>query len=278
METLYTTIILGIIEGLTEFLPISSTGHLIIATDILKLNQEKYTSFNIIIQLGAILAVVFLYHERFKQFLNLKNFRAAIVDIEKKVAPTELNALHIAIAILPTLAIGFVGRHFIKAHLFNPIVVVCSLVVVGIIMLIVEKIKPAPTLTSVDQISYRNAFIIGLSQCFALIPGVSRSGATMLCAMVRKVDVKSAAHFSFLISVPVIGIATCYEFLKSYSTFNANDSLQLLIGFIISFIVAIAAVKGFLAALTKLSLSPFAVYRIALGLWYYWFFLRSIYH
>lgn len=260
MEGLYTAFILGIIEGLTEFLPISSTGHLIIATDILKLNQEKYSSFNIIIQLGAILAVVFLYHTRFTSFL-------------KRPDKNQLNIYHIGIAITPTLLIGYFSRHFIKAHLFNPTVVIGSLVIVGVIMLIVEKLKPAPTKKSIDDLSYQDAFIIGLSQCFALIPGVSRSGATMLMAMLRRVNVKAAADFSFLISVPVIAIATAYEFLKSYKTFSTSDGLQLLVGFGVSFIVAILAIKGFLAVLKKLSLAPFAIYRIALGLWYYFFYL-----
>lgn len=267
MDALYTAIILGIVEGLTEFLPISSTGHLIMASDLLHLDQEKYASFNIIIQLGAILAVVFLYHTRFEDFINPRKWQ----ELKKDLSLKGLNVLHIAVAIVPTLAIGYVSRKFIKAHLFNPHVVVGSLVVVGVIMLIVEKIKPTPSVTSVDDISYLDAFIIGLSQVFALIPGVSRSGATMLTAMMRKVDVKTAADFSFLISVPVITVATVYEFLKSLSAFNAGDAFQLAVGFIVSFIVAIAAIKGFLAVLKKLSLTPFALYRIALGLAYYFF-------
>lgn len=273
MELLFTTIILGMIEGLTEFLPVSSTGHLILATDIFKLNQEKYTSFNIIIQLGAIMAVVFLYHKRFQQFLNFKNLRQAKEDFKKGKIPTELNIIHISIAILPTLALGYLCRHFVKTHLYNSPVVVSSLIIVGILMLIILKIKPAPTVHSVDELSYQDALLIGFSQFFALIPGVSRSGATMLCAMMRKVDVKTAAHFSFLISVPIIGIATGYEFLKSYSSFNTQDLFQLFVGFSVSFIVAILAIKGFLAILTKLSLAPFAFYRIILGLWFTYYFI-----
>ncbi|MDO9182237.1 MAG: undecaprenyl-diphosphate phosphatase [Bacteriovorax sp.] len=267
MEAFYTSIILGIVEGLTEFLPVSSTGHLIMATDLLHLDQERYASFNIIIQLGAILAVVFLYHNRFRSLTDLKKLKSLKNNLNQK----GLNALHIAIAIVPTLAIGFLSRKFIKAHLFNPYVVVTSLVVVGVAMLIVEKIKPKPSIITVDEITYKDAFIIGISQCLALVPGVSRSGATMLTAMMRKVDVITAADFSFLISVPVITIATVYEFLKSYSSFNANDTLQLLVGFVVSFIIAIVAIKGFLAVLKKLSLAPFAIYRIAVGLLYYYF-------
>ncbi len=270
MESLYTALILGIVEGLTEFLPVSSTGHLIMVSDLMHLDQERYASFNIIIQLGAILAVVFLYHTRFSDFCNVKNLLALKNTYQQK----GLNALHIAIAIVPTLAIGYATRKFIKAHLFNPQVVVASLILVGIIMIIVEKIKPKALIESVDELSYKDAFFIGISQCCALIPGVSRSGATILTAMTRRVDVKTAADFSFLISVPVITIATIYEFLKSYSSFSANDGLQLFVGFVVSFVVAIAAVKGFLAVLKKLSLSPFAIYRIAIGLAYYFFRLK----
>ena len=267
METFYTSIILGVVEGLTEFLPVSSTGHLIMASDLLHLDQERYASFNIIIQLGAILAVVFLYHSRFKSFIDFKKLKSIKNNLNQK----GLNIVHIALAIVPTLAIGFFSHKFIKAHLFNPYVVVCSLVSVGVIMLIVEKIKPKPIIITVDEITYRDAFFIGISQCAALIPGVSRSGATMLTAMMRKVDVVSAADFSFLISVPVITIATVYEFLKVYSSFNAHDALQLFIGFIVSFIVALLAINGFLAVLKKLSLAPFAIYRIVVGLMYYYF-------
>ncbi|MGZ3790400.1 MAG: undecaprenyl-diphosphate phosphatase, partial [Bacteriovorax sp.] len=160
MEALYTALILGIIEGLTEFLPVSSTGHLIMASDVLHLDQEKYSSFNIIIQLGAILAVVFLYHTRFQDFISLKKLKELREDLNQK----GLNSLHIAIAIVPTLAIGYVSRKFIKAHLFNPYVVVTSLVVVGVVMLIVEKIKPKAQVTTVDEITYRDAFFIGISQ------------------------------------------------------------------------------------------------------------------
>ena len=267
METLYTSIILGIVEGLTEFLPVSSTGHLIMVSDLLHLDQEKFSSFNIIIQLGAILAVLFLYHNRFQSLCDLKKLKSLKENINQK----GLNAIHIAVAIVPTLAIGYLARKFIKAHLFTPYVVVSSLIIVGVIMLIIEKIKPKVEIITVDDISYKDAFIIGISQCFALIPGVSRSGATMLTAMMLKVDVITAADFSFLISLPIIVIATVYEFLKSYSSFSAADALQLFVGFTVSFIVALIAIKGFLGILKKLSLAPFAIYRIIVGLLYYYF-------
>ena len=268
MEALFIALILGLVEGLTEFLPISSTGHLIIATDLLNLNQEALSSFNIIIQFGAILAVVYLYWDRFYSFFHPTN----LINLKNTYHEKKLNLIHIALAIVPVLAIGFVTRKFIKAHLFNTTVVTLSLVIVGLIIIIVEKIKPKAEIHSLDEISYKNAFLIGLGQCFALIPGVSRSGATMLTAMTLKTDVKTSADFSFLISVPVIAAATLYELLKSYQSFTSDSLVQLAVGFIVSFIVAIFSIKFFLHVLKKLSLTPFAIYRILFGLLY--FFLK----
>lgn len=270
MEALIVAAILGLVEGLTEFIPVSSTGHLIIVSEMLKLDHAKSDSFNIIIQLGAILAVVFLYRERFLEFFNLnkikelKNFRSPQVA-------GRLNLIHITLAIVPILAIGFVTRKLIKTYLFNTNVVVFSLIFVGILLIVAEKFKPKAEIHDLDSISYLDAFIIGLGQCFALIPGVSRSGATMITGMLRKVDVKTAADFSFLISVPVIGAATIYEFLKVYSQFSSSDLLELLVGFTVSFLIAIVGIKGFLIVLKRLSITPFAIYRIVFGLVYYLF-------
>ncbi|MBC7429715.1 MAG: undecaprenyl-diphosphate phosphatase [Bacteriovorax sp.] len=270
MEALIIAAVLGIVEGLTEFIPVSSTGHLIIASELLHLDHLKSDSFNIIIQLGAILAVVFLYRSRFKEFFNLKKIKElkGLMSVKKT---NRLNLIHIAVAILPVLAIGFVTRKFIKAHLYNSHVVVFSLIVVGILMIIIEKFKPKAEIHSVDDISYMDAFIIGIGQCVALIPGVSRSGATMLTAMMRKIDVQASADFSFLISVPVMCAATIYELLKVYSTFSGDDLLALLIGFTVAFLIAIVGIKGFLIVLKRLSLTPFGIYRIVFGVVYYLF-------
>lgn len=267
MNDLVTAFILGIVEGLTEFLPVSSTGHLILFSDWFKLPPEKYNSFNIIIQLGAILAVVILYPGRFKDFFNPNLIN------DKNIK--RLNAIHVAIAIFPALFIGFLSRNFIKTKLMNPHVVVASLISVGIIMIILEKIRPKEKILSLDSISYKEALIIGLGQCFALVPGVSRSGATILTAMMRGFNLKVAADFSFLISVPIIGAATLYEFLKSFHEFNLHDFNLLFVGLITSFIVAIIGIKFFIGVLKRLSLTPFAIYRILFGLLYYWVVLKS---
>jgi undecaprenyl-diphosphatase len=255
MDSFFTPVILGIVEGLTEFLPVSSTGHLIIATELLKKNQQELASFNIIIQFGAILAVVVLYWPRFK----------CIFD------KTKFNWIHIAVAVLPVLSIGFFTRKLIKQYLFNPSVVIFTTIFVGFIIIIVEKLKPKPTINSLDELSYKDAFIIGLGQCFALVPGVSRSGATILTAMMKKVDIKTSADFSFLIAVPVISAATLYELLKSYHDFKSTEVSQLFVGLIVSFVVAIFAIKTFLIILKKVGLTPFAYYRIIFGLIYFFF-------
>lgn len=268
MEALIVAAILGLVEGLTEFIPVSSTGHLIIVSEWLQLDHAKSDSFNIIIQLGAILAVVYLYRERFYEFFNWNKIKE-LPALMKEKHTTRLNLIHIALAIIPVLAIGFVTRKFIKAHLFNTDVVIFSLIFVGIVMIVVEKFKPKPKVLSLDEITYGDALIIGLGQCFALIPGVSRSGATMITGMLRKVDVKTSADFSFLISVPVISAATIYEFLKVYSEFTSADMLQLLVGFTVSFLIAIVGIKGFLVVLKRLSITPFAIYRIVFGIAYY---------
>lgn len=270
MDAIVIALILGIVEGLTEFLPVSSTGHLILATDLLKQNQEALTSFNIIIQFGAIMAVVVLYWDRFVDFFTPSH----IINLKNSYHEKKLNLIHIAVAIIPVLAIGFVTRKFIKAHLYNPSFVIFTTVFVAIIILIVEKLKPKVEVKSLDEITYKDAFLIGLGQCFALFPGVSRSGATMLTAMVRKFDTKTAADFSFLISVPVISAATLYELLKSFHEFHADQFLMLAIGLVTSFVVAIIAIKTFLTILKKLGLIPFAYYRIIFGLAYYLLKLR----
>lgn len=270
MDALIIAAILGLVEGLTEFIPVSSTGHLIIASELLNLDHAKSDSFNIIIQLGAILAVVYLYRERFYEFFNWQKIKE-LKDLATSKTTKRLNLIHIALAIVPVLAIGFVTRKFIKAHLFNTNVVVFSLIFVGILMIVVEKFKPKAEITSLDELTYLDALIIGLGQCFALIPGVSRSGATMLTGMLRKVDVKTSADFSFLISVPVISAATIYEFLKVYSQFTMADMMSLLVGFTVSFLIAIVGIKGFLVVLKRLSITPFGIYRIIFGLAYYLF-------
>jgi undecaprenyl-diphosphatase len=267
MEGIIIALILGIVEGLTEFLPVSSTGHLILATDLLKQNQESLASFNIIIQFGAILAVVYLYWDRFLDFFHPQN----ILELKNNIHQKKLNLIHVFFAIMPVLIIGFVSRKFIKAHLYNPSFVIFTTVSVAFIIILIEKIKPQPKVFSIDEITYRDAFIIGLGQCFALFPGVSRSGATILTAMTRKFDLKVAADFSFLISVPVITLATFYELLKSYSSFQGNQVFSLIVGLITSFLVAILAIKTFLKVLKKLGLTPFAYYRIFFGLLYFWF-------
>jgi undecaprenyl-diphosphatase len=260
-------LILGLVEGLTEFLPVSSTGHLILTSHLLNLPAEKYNSINIIIQLGAILAVIFLYPTRFKKLLT---FNA----LKFQRDPKELNLWHIFFAIMPALILGFFARHFIKNVLMTPTTVTVSLIVVGIFMIIGERLKPKVKVESIDAISYKDSLIIGIGQTFSLIPGVSRSGATILFSMGRGIDLKTSADFSFFISVPIITLATLYELLKSYHLFSSNDLGLLMFGLAISFGVAILGIKFFLKVLKHFSLTPFAIYRIILGIIFYGLILR----
>jgi len=264
---IFQAIILGIVEGLTEFLPVSSTGHLILASDLLNLNPEEHASFNIIIQFGAILAVVFLYWPRFLDLFSVNQFR-------RWKDTSRLNLVHVFLGIAPVLIVGFLSRNWIKAHLYRPEWVLFFTVTVAIIMILVEKFKPLACIQSLDEIGFKKSFLIGLGQCFALAPGVSRSGSTMLTSMLLKVDIKTAADYSFMLSVPVISAATIYELMKSYQLFSASQIELLVVGLVTSFLVAIVAIKTFLSVLKQWGLTPFAYYRIVFGIIYYLVKLR----
>lgn len=265
MSDLFNAGVLGVVEGLTEFLPVSSTGHLIVVTELMHKNQEALSSFNIIIQFGAIMAVVVLFFERFKDLYSVEHLTQLKATFELQ----RLNLFHVAFAILPVLSIGFFTRKWIKSHLYNPSVVAGATILVAIIMILVERKKRDPQILSLDKINYKHAFTIGLGQVCALVPGVSRSGATILTSLLIGLDLKTAADFSFLISVPVITIATVYELLKSYRDFHSADFLPLIVGLVVSFLVAVFAIKTFLKILKKLGLTPFAYYRILFGIIYF---------
>ena len=258
MEDFILPVILGIVEGLTEFLPVSSTGHLIITGHMLGFTGEKAASFEVAIQLGAILSVVFLYWHRF--------LRLVPVGGDQTLLPQSTlsgwNGLwRIGIACLPALAVGYFARHFIKAHLFTPETVTAALAVGGVAILIAERTTKKES-TSLDQLSVAQAVGIGLFQVLALWPGTSRSAATIVGGMLLGLDRKSAAEFSFLIAVPVMIIATGYELLKMQEALAFQDAVHFAIGFVVSFVVALIAVKGFVAFLGRGSLAPFAWYRI----------------
>ncbi len=247
---------MGIVEGTTEFLPISSTGHLIIAGELLKFTGEKAKVFEIVIQLGAILSVVCIYWERFYGLL---------IPTEKKFSG--LYGIYLLIlTTIPASILGLFFEHTIKERLFYPKSVALALFVGAILIFIVEGIKKTQKYNSLDEITPYLALGIGIFQCLALWPGFSRSAATIMGGMILGATRKLAAEYSFIAAVPIMVGATSLELLKNFTMFSLNDLYILLVGFIVSFISAYIAVKFFIHFLTKTTLRPFAVYRICLAI------------
>jgi undecaprenyl-diphosphatase len=245
-------VILGVVEGLTEFIPVSSTGHLILTSHFLSLNHSPEV-FEVTIQLGAILAVVVLYWDFFKRFLSLKHWLSR-------------DSFLVATAIFPAVLLGAIFHGFIKSFLFGTSPVIFALFVGGVIMIICDRLKFKPSTLDVSQITFKQALIIGLCQCVALWPGMSRSGSTIVGGILAKLDYATAARFSFIISVPVMVLAVAYDLVKSASTLTMYDAQLIAIGFVVSFFVALFAIKWFLKLLTTLKLTPFGVYRVVIAL------------
>lgn len=247
--TLIQSIIIAIIEGITEFLPISSTGHMILASSLMKIQEAEFVkTFEISIQLGAIMAIVLMYAKRFLQGISIY--------------------LKLGIAFIPTAIIGFLAYNFIKAHLFNPIIVAVSLIVGGIILILIDKkVVGQKSRTDVlENITYKNAFFIGLIQCFSMIPGVSRAAATIIGGVFNGLDKKQATEFSFLLAVPTMFAATGYDLLKTPVVFTKHEIYLLAIGFIIAMITAWIAVKIFLQIVENYGFKYFGYYRIIIGI------------
>ncbi len=273
MQGILTAIFLGIVEGLTEFIPVSSTGHLILVGEMIGYSGEKAATFEIVIQLGAILAVLLLYRERFIRFFSEFNTQIVKQFFKGDNGGGELNFVHVAVAILPVMAVGFLLHGVIKRYLFSSITVVMGLFVGGVIMIVVEqKLLKEPSTTDLDSITYRQALGVGLAQCCALWPGVSRAGATIVGGLLMKMNHRIAAEFSFIIAVPVMFIATGYDLFKSWSILGADDLVMLAVGFTVSFIFAWLSVVTFLKILVRWKLSPFGWYRIGLATLFYLLF------
>jgi len=258
MSEFWTAIILGIVEGITEYLPVSSTGHLILATELLGFDQEAWEVFNIAIQPGAILAIVVLYWRTFW-------------DVTKGLFTLEKGALafvrNLLVAFLPAVLLGLAFGDIIELMLGNAELVAWALIIGGVAILIVERFaKPAAEGGGVAEVSLRTSIAIGLVQCLAMIPGVSRSGATILGAMSFGVDRKTAAEFSFFLAVPTLAGATVYKLYKARDELTMDDMGLIGIGSAVSFVVAIVVVKAFVTAITRYGFAPFAWYRIAAGI------------
>jgi undecaprenyl-diphosphatase len=246
---IFSSIILGIIEGFTEFLPISSTGHLIVASEFLGIEQTNVTkAYEVIIQFAAILAVFFNYRDKF-------TFKK--IDLWTKVF----------LAFLPIGIVGFLFSHQVK-ELFSIKVVAIMFIVGGVIFLIVEKFfipEETKQLKDVEQITLKQSLIIGFTQVFALIPGTSRAGSTIIGALLVGLSRKASAEFSFLLAFPVMSAVTAYDLLKHYKEFDGANLLNLGVGFLVSFIVAFITIKLFLKFLDKFTFVSFGIYRIVFG-------------
>ncbi|MCK1783720.1 MULTISPECIES: undecaprenyl-diphosphate phosphatase [Pseudomonas] len=249
-------LILGVVEGLTEFLPISSTGHQIIVADLLDFGGERAMAFNIIIQLGAILAVVW-------------EFRRKILDVVTGL-PTQRNAqrftVNLLIAFLPAVVLGVIFADLIHHYLFNPITVATALVLGGIVMLWAERRQHEVHAETVDEITWKDALKVGFAQCLAMIPGTSRSGSTIIGGLLFGLSRKTATEFSFFLAMPTMVGAAVYSGYKYRDLFQPADLPVFALGFVTSFIFAMIAVKGLLKFIASHSYAAFAWYRIAFGL------------
>jgi undecaprenyl-diphosphatase len=251
--------ILGVVEGLTEFIPVSSTGHLIITSHLLGFVGEKAATFQVAIQFGAILAVVLLYWRRFADLLPFCASGSRCRD-SKLVGWAGL--WRIAAATLPALIVGYLAKDTIKHYLFTPWAVTLALASGGVAILIAERWLRRRISGPLENLTVAQAIGVGLFQVLALWPGTSRSAATIVGGMLLGLDRKGAAEFSFLIAVPIMLVVECYELMKMGSVFTARDATQFMIGFAVSFVVAVMAVKTFILFLSRWTLTPFAWYRI----------------
>ncbi len=242
-------IIIAIVEGLTEFLPISSTGHMIITEKLLGVEDNDFTKlFTVGIQLGAILAVVVLYWKKFVDFRSIKFY------------------LKLLIAVVPALVLGFIFSDKIDSLLESTMTVAITMILGGIVLLFIDNVFKKPEITEEEQISYTRAFFIGLWQCVAMIPGVSRSAASIIGGMQQKLTRKLAAEFSFFLAVPTMAAATGYKLLKGYKTITSEDIKLYVIGNIVAFIVAMLAIRFFIGFLQKHGFRLFGYYRIIGGI------------
>ena len=255
-DQLFDAIVLGLVEGVTEFIPVSSTGHLIIAGEWLGQTDARAKTFDIFIQLGAILAIVWLYRAR---------LTAAVVRATSD-APSRRLLINLVIAFLPAAVVGLLVHDWIKERLFNPVVVASALVVGGVVILLVERWKPATRIGAVEELPPRTALGIGLFQVLSLIPGTSRSGATIIGGYVLGLSRTAATEFSFFLAIPVMVAATLYDLLKSLDALTAADAPFFAVGFVVAFVSAIVVVKGFLTYVSRHSFEAFAWYRIVFGL------------
>lgn len=262
LPTLAIAAILGVVEGLTEFLPVSSTGHMIIVGHLLGFEGQTAETFEVVIQLGSILAVVVMFWRRLFGLIGIHFGRP---PEHEGVGKGRLSLIHILLGMIPAVVLGLVLHDAIKS-LFNPVNVMYALVVGGVLLIAAECLKPkVPSAVGVDDITYRQAFMIGCFQCLALWPGFSRSGATISGGMLMGVSRYAASEFSFLLAVPMMMGATALDLYKSIGFLTMGDLPMFAVGFVTAFIVALIAIKTFLQLIKRISFIPFAIYRFVVA-------------
>ncbi|GCE31717.1 undecaprenyl-diphosphatase [Dictyobacter alpinus] len=269
-------LMLGLVEGLTEFAPVSSTGHMIIVDDLLLKSKDLFSAeiantFKIVIQLGSILAVVVVFRERFMTLLHLKKqtviTRNQFIDPKNLLPQRRLQLKHIIVGLLPALILGFLFSDFIDEHLFSVGTVIGALVVGAIWMIAADFLRPRkPTIESVDQITLPKAFMMGVMQCLALWPGFSRSGATISGGVLIGLSHRAAADFSFIMAVPIMLGASSLSMLKHWKDITPGSIPFFIVGFISAFLCALVVMHFFLKLIDKIKLLPFAIYRIVLSI------------
>ena len=252
----FQALILGIVEGITEFLPVSSTGHQIIVADLIGFGGERALAFNIIIQLGAILAVVWEYRSK---------ILGVVVGLPRE-KPAQKFTLNLLVAFMPAVVLGVAFADLIHEYLFNPITVAAALVIGGVVMLWAEKRPHRIEAETVDDMRWTHALKVGFAQCLALVPGTSRSGATIIGGLLFGLSRRAATEFSFFLAMPTMVGAAVYSGYKYRELFQPGDFMVFAIGFVVSFIFAMLAVRALLKFIGTHSYAAFAWYRIAFGI------------
>jgi len=256
MPVILVIILLGIVEGVTEFIPVSSTGHLILANQLLGYDPAQWAVFNIVIQLGAILAVIVLYW---------RTFWAVLAGLFAGKAESWRFLRNVLVAFIPSAVLGFLLHDRIEAMLGSATIVAWALLLGGVAILIIERVAPEGTERGVADIPLGKAIGIGLIQCLAMIPGVSRSGATILGGLALGVERRTAAEFSFFLAVPTMIGATSLELFKNRGHLGTAGAGGIALGFIVSFVVAIFVIRWFIGIVSRRGFAPFAWYRILVG-------------
>lgn len=265
MDLYLIAVIVGIVEGLTEFLPVSSTGHMIIVGHLLGFDDNLADVFDVFVQLGAILSVIFIYKERFSRFFTRDGW-----NINKG-----LSVWHILAGIIPVMAVAFFLYEYIKTYLFSPYTVAIGLALGGLLLIFAERYtryRNVALVDDLDKITIKQAMWVGIYQFLSLWPGFSRSGSTIAGGLLVGLTRKTAANYTFLIAVPLMFVACIFDLVKNWQYLSQEGLLVLATGFVVSFVVAYWSVLWFLKFLNKYDLTSFAIYRIILAAFTFWYF------